>query len=263
MNGPRAIGRLLVSYARVNAQMALEYRASLISQAAAMLINNVMWVVFMASYFDRFSLPGWTRADVITLWAVLSASVGMAEMFFGNATRLAGIITRGELDFFLALPKPVLLHLLVSRMKLVAPGDVAFGLLAFGLYGHPSAGGWALFGVCTLTGAAIMVSYAVLVGSLAFWLGRAESAASQLYNALITLSTYPAPIFKGAARVILHTAVPAALVSTLPAELIRQPRPLIAGELLACAAVWVLLAVSVFRAGLARYTSGNLVTVRE
>ena len=57
MNGPRAIGRLLTGYAHANAQGALENRASLAGQALAMLVNDVMWVVFWASYFERFSLP--------------------------------------------------------------------------------------------------------------------------------------------------------------------------------------------------------------
>lgn len=263
MNRPSAIARMLLVYARANAQAALEYRASLVSQALAMALNDVMWVVFWASYFDRFSLPGWTRADVVTLWAIVAASVGIAGTFFGNATRLAGLIARGELDFFLTLPKPVLLHLLVSRMNLVAPGDVAFGLLAFGLYGHPSAGSFALFCLCALTGATVVVSFCVIAGSLAFWLGRAESAASQAYGALVTFSTYPTPIFKGAARVILYTLVPAAFVGAVPVELIRQPRLLLAAELCAVAAATAAAAGAVFHAGLRRYTSGNLVAMRD
>jgi ABC-2 type transport system permease protein len=263
MNRPSALLRLLAAYARANAQAALEYRASLVSQALAMVINDALWVAFWASYFDRFALPGWTRADVVTLWALVATSVGLADTFFGNAGRLAGLIARGELDFYLTLPKPPLLHLLIGRMKLFAPGDVAFGLLAFGLFRRPSAVEWALFALCALTGATIVVSYGVIAGSLAFWLGRAESVAGQLFNTMVHFSTYPTPIFKGAARVLLHTLVPAAFLATVPVELLQEPRPLLAGELLAVAAALAALSGAVFRAGLSRYTSGNLLAARE
>lgn len=263
MNRPAAMARLLAAYARANAQAALEYRASFFGQTLAMALNDLMWVVFWAAYFDRFPLPGWTRADVITLWALVATSQGLVGTLFGNAPRLAGLITRGELDVFLTLPKPVLLHVLVSRMSLVAPGDVAFGVLAFAIYRHPSAGAGALFGLCAVTGTIIMVSFCVLVGSLAFWLGRVESAAGQLYTGLATFSTYPTPIFKGAARLLLHTLVPAAFIGAVPVELIRQPRWQLAGELVGVAAGMAVVAGAVFRAGLRRYTSGNLVAMRE
>lgn len=263
MNRPRALLSLLYNYARANTQGALEYRASLISQALGMLLNNVLWVVFWTAYFQRFELPGWTREDVIALWAVLAASVGLANVLFGNGMRLATLIERGELDFYLTLPKPLLLHALVSRMMLMSIGDLVFGPLSFGIYCHPGLQEWLLFGLAMLTGAAILVSFLVIAGSLAFWLGRAQSIASQLFGVLINFSTYPTAIFGERVRLLLYTLIPAALIGTLPVELIKSARPVLAAELLGAAVLLMALAGLIFHRGLRRYESGNLIAMRE
>lgn len=59
------------AYMRANLAMVLEYRVSLVSMVAGMLINNALWVFFWALYFSRFPVVrGWTLDDVVMLWAV-------------------------------------------------------------------------------------------------------------------------------------------------------------------------------------------------
>ena len=160
MNSPRAILRLMAGYTHANLQGALEYRTSLVSQTLGMLVNNVMWVVFWAAYYERFQLPGWTRADVIAVWACLATSVGLAHTVFGNGLRLAGMIERGELDVYLGLPKPVLFHVLIGKMMLVALGDLFFGIGAFAWFCAPGPAEWLIFAVTTLTGTIIVSAFA-------------------------------------------------------------------------------------------------------
>jgi ABC-2 type transport system permease protein len=263
MNGALALARLMGRYVSANVQSALEYRTSLVSQALGMALTDVMWVTFWSSYFDRFRLPGWERADVVTLWAVVCASYGLANTLCGNSVKLAEMISRGEMDFYLALPKPVLPHALVSRMYLIAPGDFVFGFLAFGLYAQPSALHWALFAVCTVTGAVILISFCVLAASLAFWLGNAEGVFGQLYGAITSFSTFPTSIFQGPVRILLFTILPAGFIATVPVELLRAPNWSALAELLCVAAGFAWVSTKVFALGLRRYTSGNLMVLRD
>jgi ABC-2 type transport system permease protein len=263
MNGPKAMWRLITGYFSANVQSALEYRTSLVSQAAGMLLTDVMWVTFWAAYFDRFHLPGWGQREVVTLWAVVCASYGLANTLCGNAVKLAGMISRGEMDFYLALPKPVLPHALVSRMHLVAPGDFVFGFAAFGLFVRPSPLDWALFGLCTVTGAVILVSFCVLAGSLSFWLGSAEGLFGQLYGAITNFATYPTSIFQGAAKVLIFTVVPAGFIAGVPVELLRAPTAGGLLELIGVAVCFAAVAWGVFGLGLRRYASGNLMVFRD
>src|SRR6266536_2174279 len=71
------------------------------------------WVVFWTFFFTRFPvLRGWTLADVMTLWAVVTAGFGLAFGIMGNAHQLAPAIAQGELDSWLSHPRAVLPHLL-------------------------------------------------------------------------------------------------------------------------------------------------------
>ncbi|MCA9728257.1 MAG: ABC-2 family transporter protein [Candidatus Eisenbacteria bacterium] len=252
------------AYALANLQSALEYRVSFATQVFAMMLNDGMWLVFWLAYFDKFQVvEGWGRADIVTLWAVVAASFGLATTVCGNLFRLAGLIVRGELDIYLALPKPVLPHMLMSRMSVTAPGDVLFGVIGFGLLVHPTPGQWILFLSSILTGSIIFVAFGVVSQSLSFWLGNAEGVAEQLTNALINFSTYPTPIFRGVVKLALFTLLPAGFIAYLPVQLFREFTWLRLAALWGVAALALTLAVMVFRAGLRRYESGNLVLTRQ
>jgi ABC-2 type transport system permease protein len=256
--------RFLTGYVGANFQGALEYRLSFFSQVFSMLLNDIMWIIFWLAYFSRFPLvAGWGRDEIVMLWAVVAAGFGLATALCGNLFRLATMIAGGELDFYLALPKPVLTHTLVSRMNLTAPGDILFGTLVFGVVVQPSAAQWLLFGLFTLTTAAIFVGFGIITQSLSFWLGNAEGLAAQFANAMIAFSTYPTVIFNGAVKLALFTILPAGFIGYVPVQLLRAFSPALLAGLLAFTAGILLLAWLVFRAGLRRYESGNLVLMRD
>jgi len=99
--------------------------------------------------------------------------------------------------------------------------------------------------------------------SLAFWLGDAEGLAQELWGALINFSTYPTVIFKGAVKVLLFTVLPAGFIAYVPVELLRQFRWSWLGGVLGFAALMVVDSTAMFRAGLRRYESGNLIAARQ
>ncbi|HKU37260.1 MAG TPA: ABC-2 family transporter protein, partial [Polyangiales bacterium] len=169
---------LIAAYSRANLRSAFEYRTSFASEVLAMLVNDCMWVVFWVGFYERYpAVRGWERADVVTLWAVIATAFGIATALFGNLVRLAGIIARGELDFFLSLPRPVLLHTLIGRMSFSAYGDVVFGIAAYAWIVRPSASDWLLFTALTLSNVGIFVGFGACMASWSFWLGSAEGIA--------------------------------------------------------------------------------------
>lgn len=97
---PRAFARFVGSYLSANVQGALEYRASFAGQIFAMLINDVMWLVFWLAYFGKFRLvAGWGRDEIVMLWAICAAAFGLATTLCGNLLNLAAMVARGDLDF--------------------------------------------------------------------------------------------------------------------------------------------------------------------
>src|ERR1043165_3190873 len=128
-----------------------------------------MWVTFWWIYFSRFQVlqGGWRIQDVMTLWCVGAVSFAMCVGVFGNCLRLAEIISQGKLDYYLALPKNVLLHALVSYMDVTAWGDLLFGTGLYLLFVRPSPDKAILFIVLVLCGAVVFLSFNIFWQSLA------------------------------------------------------------------------------------------------
>jgi ABC-2 type transport system permease protein len=108
----------------------------------------------------------------------------------------------------------------------------------------------------------IYASFGVLAGCLGFWIGNAEATAFQAQQATINFSLYPGTVFQGWIRVLLFTLVPAGFISHVPVELLRSFDPWRMAALLGFTVFSVVAAAVVFRIGLRRYESGNLVTLR-
>lgn len=252
------------AYLRANLASALEYRTSLVSQVLGMFLNNALWVFFWALYFTRFPvLRGWTLNDVVVLWAAASTAYGLAVGLMGSVLRLPQLIVQGQLDYFLALPRNVLLHVLVSQVRVVNLGDLLFGPVLLLVIVRPTWAQLAVFAACSVLAALVLLGFLILVGSAAFFVGHADALLAQVVNALIHFSTYPARIFDGGVRVLLYTALPAAFVSTVPVELVRQFHWNGLLGLACAAAVFMGLGIWTFHRGLRRYESGNLLIMRS
>lgn len=265
-NPTRAIRRTIAfvgAYLGLNLSAAMEYRASFISQVVGMALNDALMIFFWYLYFREFpQVGGWQLTDILRLWGVVATAFGLGTAIFGQCPRLPTLIANSQLDYYLTLPKDVLLHVLISRMSTSAWGDVAFGVIAFLAAGDPRPATIGLFVALSLVGCAIFVAYHVLIGSIAFWLGNAETLIGQASMALTNFATYPGSIFQGWVKLLTFTLIPAALLGHVPAELLRRFDPLVFLGLLGAALGISILAVVVFRLGLRRYESGSLVVLR-
>jgi ABC-2 type transport system permease protein len=250
----------LVATSRAAFAEVLGNRRALLAQAGTMVVNDLVWVVFWVLFFHRVGrLGGWDAHSVLLLQAVLTTSGGLVLGLLSNARRIGSLALDGGLDAVLALPVAPLPYLLVRKVEAVNLGDLAFGLVLFLAVGHPTPGRTLVFVLVVLASATLLTAFLVLTGSLAFFAGRDEGGELGFHSMLL-LGAYPLDLFAGSVRLLLFTVVPAAFVSTVPARLVEH---LDAGRALglgAAATVFAVLAITVFHAGLRRYTSGNVWT---
>jgi ABC-2 type transport system permease protein len=254
--------KLAAAYVRFNFKAQLEYRGAFFSQVFSMFINDGAWVVFWILFFKRFPvLHGWSLTDVIALWAVLTAGFGLAYGIMGNALQLAGSIAQGEIDAWLLQPRAVLPHLLLGRSAPSAWGDALFGYVVYLGFVRPDWPRMVAFVLLSLAVGVSFVGFGVLAGSLSFFIGNASALADQWRNTVISFSTYPPTLFRGAVKVVLYTVIPAGFVSYLPVETLRSLSPMYA--LLTAGGALAILAAgtAAFYVGLRRYESGNLLSM--
>jgi ABC-2 type transport system permease protein len=255
--------RFLSALWKANMLASMEFRVSFLLQTVGMMLNDAVFLVFWIIFFDRFNtVRGWQLADVILVYGLVAVSYGVGLFLFGNALQLGDVIAKGQLDYYLSLPQPVLIHVLASRSHMSALGDVFFGMISFFFTGQVTLDAFGRYLLSCCCSAIIFVSFLVLVNSLAFWTGNVQILSAQATNAIVTFAIYPSTLFDNVSRVILYTLVPAMLVGTLPAELVHAFSWQRLGWITLGAVVFSSLAFFVFYRGLRRYESGSAIQVQ-
>lgn len=250
--------RFLRALVATNLKSSLALRGAFWLQAVFMLGNNLIFFTTWWIFFAHFeSLGGWRLADMTALYGMVAFSFGFSVVFLGGTRDLARCIADGELDIYLTQPKSPLFHLLASRTFPSGWGDMLTGVLFLALSGlvRPASLPVAIAGAAA--GTVVFTASGVLVHSLAFFAGPMNTLARQVQEFVLAFSLYPPSIFPGALRLVLYTALPAALMGHLPVEVLHHftwGRML---GLLGGAAAFAVAAILLFGVGLRRYESGS------
>jgi len=239
----------------------MEYRMNFFSQAGLMFMNNIIFLVFWIILIGKFNtINAWGVKDIMLLNAIISLSWGLCGSFFGNFQGIAEAIRDGQLDFYLALPKEELTHLLVSKSKFSSFGDVAFGIVLSAIFIS-----WTqvpLFILCIICSVILILSFAITLGSISFYLGSSVELSNQGMMGMLGVSSYPIDIFSGYTKFILLTIIPAGLISGVPVNLLKQFNIQSFFWLIGVTTIFLVFSIILFKKGIKRYESGNLINVR-
>jgi ABC-2 type transport system permease protein len=227
-------------------------------QVAFMALNNFTFFVFWwALMRHAIVLRGWRLGDIQVLFGVVAIAFGLTVTVAGGVRFLGRFIDEGDLDTLLTQPPSVLVHALGLRSQPSGLGDVLSGMLFIALSGQVSWSMLPLVAVAIAASALVFVATGIVFFSLAFWLGKVETVARQLWELLITFALYPEPLFGGVLRLALFTVLPAGFVGYLPVRVVHAPTFLNVALLVTGAAAYLAVAVLVFDRGLRRYASGS------
>ena len=254
--------KFLIAIWKTNLQSAMEYRAAFLTQVIGMIVNNFIYFAIWIIFFNKFKdVRGWGVNDMYLTFGVLASSFGLVSLLFGNTFTLSDIIAKGRLDYYLSLPRPVLLHTVASRTIASGMGDFLYGFISYGLSGYFTWDGLVRFVLAALLAATVFGAFLILTQSLAFWFGSMSNFSGLMLNAMLTFGIYPITLFDSYAKLILFTIIPAALMGAVPAEFIRAFTWEVLGQLLLGAIGFLALAIFVFHKGLRRYESGSAIQI--
>jgi ABC-2 type transport system permease protein len=254
--------KFIISLWKTNLAAAMEYRAAFIAQSIGMILNDGIYFIVWVIFFDRIpSVRGWTLTDMFFVFGVSASAFGLVGMLFGNAFNLGEIIVKGRLDYYLSLPRPILLHVLASRMVPSGVGDFLYGFLSYFAAGLFSFDGLGRFIVSIILASIVFIAFLVIVQSLAFWLGTGGTFTMLAVNAMVSFALYPITIFNNTAKMVLFLIIPAAFMGAVPAGFVRQFDWHILGLMTLGAGGFLAIAFLLFRTGLRRYESGSSIQV--
>lgn len=254
--------RVLFLSLKYNIMREMTNHITFLTNIVFMILNNA---TFVAQWLILFALKkdigGYDLSDVLVLWGLAASTFGLSHIAFNKAYDLPELIMNGKLDSFLVQPKNVLLSAISSGTSTSAIGDLIYGYLTICIFRF-SLLNLLLFTLLTIAGAIIMTAFAVITGSLSFWIVRGEMLSGNLNSAFIHFSTYPDGIFKGVIRTLLYTLIPVGFVIYLPLKIVLQFNVWSLSAVLGFTVMIVLLAFAVFYRGLRRYTSSSLMMAR-
>jgi ABC-2 type transport system permease protein len=227
-----------------------------------MVLNNATFIIQWLLLFQlKSDIGGYAFSDVIILWGLAASTFGLSHIFFNRVYELSELITNGKLDSFLVQPKNVLLSVISSGTSSSAIGDLIYGYLVICIFQFRLIN-LLLFTLLSILGAIVLTAFAVIAGSISFWIVRGDILASNLNSAVLHFSTYPDGIFKGIVRLILYTVVPVGFVNYLPLKVILHFNFGTFLIVLVATVLMVFLAFVIFYRGLKRYSSSNLMIAR-
>ena len=215
-------------------------------------------------YAHTESVAGWGKYEMLLL---VGTSMLMQRLLMGffwtNLFEIGRNVRTGQFDFYLTQPGQPLF--MVSTRKLdpdgLANSLVAVGVIVYALrhLGLPiTVGGVALYASLVAIGLVVHYSLLLLLSSLTFWIVKTEGIEGS-YFTIAEFSRLPRSAFKSLfTTVVFVYALPAVVVSNVPASaLLGRLDWLHVAWLAGLALGWLGLAVTVFHRGIRRYTSAS------
>src|SRR5215510_13207590 len=170
-----------------NVKAMLALRGAFVIQVVFMALNNFAFFVFWWALMGHVTtLRGWRLGDIQLLYGMVACSFGLTVAVAGGVRHLGRFIDEGDLDTLITQPRSVLVYALGVRSQPSGFGDLISGAIFIATSGQVS---WRMLPVvvaAVVAGALIIVACGIVFFSLAFWLGKVETVARQLWDLLIT-----------------------------------------------------------------------------
>lgn len=237
-------------------------KVTFLTNVGFMVLNNASFIIQWVILFRlKEDIGGYGMREVMLLWGLAASTFGLSRILFARAFALPDLIINGKLDSYLVQPKNVLLSVITSATNTSALGDLLYGLIVLCIFCF-SVERLFLFLLFTVTGAVIITSFALLMGSLTFWFVRADAFGSHMVNGMISFATYPDGIFQGRVRFLLYHVVPVGMTVYQPVHIMMRFDAGMLLTVLGYTALLTAVAVIVFYRGLRRYSSSSLMEAR-
>ena len=251
--------KLIFSYFKLNLKKEYKYKASFYMQMAMMVLNDLFFIIQWYVIFNLVdNIGGYGFNETMLLFAVAAGGFGVAHMFFYGAWQIKDIVYDGKLDVFLTQPKNILLNVCCSTTDISGFGDIIYSYVVLVIVGAPWYWYLLLLPAIILAGLLYASVYVVWV-SFCFHIKRGDAIAKSVEGTLNKAGNYPPAIFTGVVKWLFFTIIPTFFFTFIPAQyFFLTPNIWWAIGGISFTIFWVVLAFVLFKTGLKKYNSGNL-----
>lgn len=246
----------------VQLRSAMEYRADFWIAAVGAILQQLVGIVFLVTFFGHVSsLGGWSLWQIAVLHGVVMTADGLREMFADGVWKLRADVNTGSFDRVLVRPIPPALQQITALASIHGIGNAGLGLavLIVGLTRSGMDWHWwsvPLLLLAVLCGTVLNTAISFLTNMIAFWEPAAQSAFPTFVALMRDFAKFPLDIYGAAIRIVVTILLPYGLISYYPSRLalgVGQTSGWWAVTPLIAAGAAALLASLIWRRGLNRY----------
>lgn len=254
--------KLIFTCLKYNVIKALDNRLSFIMQVLGMVLNNgVMIIQWIVLFSIKDNIGGYGFKEMLILWAFSSSTYGIAHLIFANAFELSNLIISGKLDAFLVQPKNTLIYASASKSSISAIGDILYGYILLIIL-RVNLTSYLLFTLLSISGGLVLTACTAIWNSLTFFFKNMEDVAHVIDGGMISFATYPDKIFTKEVRWLFVTFLPVSFITHIPVNILTDFDIRLLLIVLGFTCIIVLLSFIIFKQGLKRYSSSNLMGAR-
>ena len=200
----------------------LVYRASFaVDFVSQVLAQSYELIVILVLFSQVNALGGFTKNEVLLMYAFAGAAFGVADLFAGQLDNLPTYIRTGTFDVLLMRPLGTLPQLMVSDIRLRRIGRItgALAVMAYAL-SHVAID-WTpakvVLAILTpMAGAVIYSAVWVVACSICFWIVEGREFANAVTYGSNAFTSYPINVYSAPLRWVMAFIVPGAFVAYYP-----------------------------------------------
>ncbi|MCH9610405.1 MAG: hypothetical protein S4CHLAM81_12920 [Chlamydiales bacterium] len=240
-------------------KLSLAMRLSFWVKVLLIFVKQGLYVVTWAFFFDRYiSVNGWGFAEMLSMYGMVSMSIGIVETFFYGVRDLPLLIETHQLDNYMTQPRNVLLNVILAKGDVTAAAEAIYGMILILISGYLSSPIWILL-LLPLVSIGIFSLYLYL-SSIAFFLQNSQSFVRELYSNANIVATHPNSAYRGFFKVLTLTLLPTAYLSFFPVEFLRTHAWHYLGISYLGVLIFLGVAIAFFYQGLGRYESSSMIS---
>jgi len=247
-----------------NIQNSAELRTSFLMNILGMAMNNTAFVLLWVFFVQSVGIIGnWTAGDIVGLQGFVALSYGIVFSVAGGIVKMNEVVANGGFDRYLLAPKNLLVRISTSSFHVSAVGDLIFGtvcLIIYALLIKASIWHLILIVYLSLLAAVVFLSAMIAIQSISFYFIEAHSIVQGFFEMFLTPALFHGGAFHGVLRFIFTFIIPSLVVGSLPVEMVRNFSLNNLLTLTAIAIAWLFVAIKIFKHGVHRYESSNLMT---
>ena len=211
---PKLIGAKLRSQLAYRASFAVDFVSQVLAQCYELIVILVLFGQINA-------LGGFSRDEVLLMYAFAGAAFGVADLFAGQLDNLPTYIRTGSFDVLLMRPLGTLPQIMCSDIRLRRVGRItsAIAVMIYALT-HVAID-WTpakvvLTVVTPVAGAVIYGAVWVVACSICFWIVEGREFANTVTYGSNAFTSYPINIYARPLRWVMAFIVPGAFVAYYP-----------------------------------------------